>query len=212
MSTSKKPTPLVKLSNKPDNDSSFYAELDHDQHGQGCCSATAILICLVVALIIGGVSIMVFIKPLGSIPAVDVHLSKSGVSGNTALLGSDQTYQVHISDAEMTDLLQQQNIPNVSDISATITKDKVELRGTTTTTLRLPVYLAFVPKVKNSVISIEVRDVTVGGIRAIPLANEAIRNNISHAISNVIQDKFQGTIQAITLEDHQVTATLKPNQ
>lgn len=144
-------------------------------------------------------------------------------SGNGFNFSSGQTksvnipklaYTVHVTNDQLDEALRVANIPNTKNLTSSIHPDQVEIRGfTTVSNVDAAIFIACVPKVdSNGQVSLEVRDATVAGIRVLPFVTDDMRKSISQSISNYIQNKFNGKITSLGLQEGVIEAKVEPTK
>ncbi len=204
---------MVKASAKAQD--SFYKELDQSKGAGGCCSLTSIVIASVIMLIIGTIVIISLGRhslgitlPKGSNLSLSLgKLSGSGQTSNTPTT----TFTVRMSNDQFNEVLRQAAIPHTKDLVTNITPQRIEIHGTITEGVDLPLYVAIIPKAtSDGSIHIDVEDVTVAGVRTLPLLTDAIRAQLANGLNSFIQSKFHGIITNIQLEQGELVATLSP--
>jgi len=137
-----------------------------------------------------------------SFAGIDIKLPQFGNTVQTK-----DSYAVHITSSDFDEILRQANIPNIENIVTTITPERIELNGSSTTAIKAHVFIAFKPVInKSGDLTLEVNEVTVGGIRIMLLMNDAVRSQISDGIVNYTKDRFSGKITKIELKSGEIVA------
>jgi len=198
----------------PDTDH-FFDDLDHSHKGSGWCSVAAIAWFAVLILVVGSVLIWIMVRPARTVstkPGIATSIVPFGLKlpSNQTVPAADE-FTVHLHDLDLDRALAQAGIPNLSDPTAHIHLDSIELDATLSSPLPLPVVMRFVPRVGNDgKITIQINDLTAGGIRILPLATLAMREAISQSLQTLINAKFSGKITKITLAEGELTAYVRP--
>ncbi len=195
------------------DDETFFDQIGSRQ-GSGWCSPALILAISIVVLVIGAVVIWIVARPYHAVPGA-ASLSALNLPGihslpNGNLVPSDGEYTVHLRDDELNTTLASLHTSSIEDLHGAIHASGITLEGSLTSPLKLPIVIKFTPKVQDGKITIEVDDVTITGVRALPLATTALREQLARELTTLIQSKFSGKITRITLEEGQLTAFLTP--
>lgn len=195
----------------------FYDDISRQRYNSGCCSSRAVLILSVLALGIGAVIIWITLKPIGGgdTSATQFHIGslKLPVSiPHASNLPVPLEYRVHVTDAEISSVLSQIDIPNTSDKQMRVHPNAADLHATITVPIKSALVLQFVPVVNNGHVTIQVRDLTVAGIRALPLATDAVRKSIASALESLLNGQFSGTITRIVLEEGAMSVYFVPKK
>jgi len=126
---------------------------------------------------------------------------------------SNNQYAVSITASNIDEMFRQANIPNVENIRTKITSDQIEASGNTTTSIKAPVFIAFKPVINSTGdLTLEVREVTVAGIRMMPLMTDVIRQQIANSIVSYTHDQFSGKITKIDLKSDEMTVWVTPGK
>jgi len=187
----------------------FFDGSDQNTLSTGWCSAWLVFVGAIVLFLIASAVIWVLVKPHASSVS---NLSKqaSSPSAVSSSLKTSDVYTVFLNDSQLSEIVRQLQLSKVKNTSVQIHPGQVEIRGETDTGVVLPVMIAFVPKIDASgKLSIEVRDVTVGGVRAIPFVTDEIRTKLGEAITAYVANVLHGSITSIELKEGHLIAYLK---
>ncbi|MFA6082121.1 MAG: hypothetical protein WC773_01730 [Patescibacteria group bacterium] len=122
---------------------------------------------------------------------------------------NSQEYFVYITDSQINYIITQLNIPNTKNLSSKTTATQIETTGTYTTPTDLPLIFYWIPKVdSNGKLTVSVNDLTVAGVRLLPLATTEVRAGLADSLSNLINSRIIGKITNLKLEQGQITATV----
>ncbi len=191
----------------PNRDERFFDEISGRTFSSGWCSAPIIAAIGLVTLIIATMLVWTYLKPLGydaserTVPIrigglklpVSLHLGKTN--------STSEEYRLRLTDADLELLLGSINIPNTMDQRIATHPKFVQISATTVSPIRAPLVLKIVPLINNGKIAIEVNDLTVGGIRAMPLATPSLRQSIANALQSAVDAQIKGQLTKIVLEE-----------
>ena len=191
----------------PNRDESFFNEISGRTFSSGWCSAPIIVAVSLVILIVASLLVWTYVKPLGydaserTVPIrfgsiklpLSLHLGKTS--------DTSEEFRLRLTNTDLEILLGSINIPNSIDQRVAAHPKFVEISATTVTPIKAPLVLKIVPKVDDGKITIEVDDLTVGGIRVLPLATPALRQSIENGLQSAVDGQIKGRLTKITLEE-----------
>lgn len=191
----------------PNRDESLFNEMSGRTFSSGWCRAPIIVAVGLVTLIVASILVWTYIKPLGydaserTVPIrfggiklpVSLHLGKT--------IGTSEEYRLRLTNADLELLFGSINIPNTIDQHIATHPKFMEITAMTVSPIRAPLVLKIVPKVSDGKITIEVDDLTVGGIRVLPLATPNLRQSIANGLQSAVDGQIKGRLTKVILEE-----------
>lgn len=181
----------------------------------GCSFATIVwfLLLVIVIAIVTSWIISQYYLPKWQIKGINLAGINLNLPNFSATSSTADSYAVHILDNDFNEILRQISVPNVENLATSIKAEQIEIRGNTTTAIKAGVFISFKPVVsQGSEVTLEVHEVTIGGIRMMPLMTDAIRSQICQSITSYTHNRFSGKITKIELKEGEMTVWVTPDK
>jgi hypothetical protein len=198
---------------KKSNKASFFNELDYDNSKRGCMSPKFLFFLLTTFIIIGALISAIIIIAINfrvnkSLRGVKLPTISNIVDKNN--YPPEDSYQITISDYELTNMLLALNIPDVKNLKTQTIAKHITVSGVYQKPVDMNLAIYVIPKVKNGKVYVEVEDATVGGVRMIWLINDSLRESLATSIENYATSRINGKITDILLKDGEMTVKVSP--
>ncbi len=200
--------PWLKKKSLPQNEpESIYAELDdRSLKFSGQLLIRLMSISVAVAVVVG--LLVAFNWHFGAV-GLPSNGKASTIMPGQINRGNGLLY-VNLSADQLNQVLSQLPIP-IIDLSTTITNQQIDIKGLTRSLIQAPVKVSLTPSVNQShKIIVTVDDLTVAGIRMLPLATTQVQNEINQSINNYVNQQLYGQVESISLSQNNMQIGVEP--